>query len=127
MTKDDIKALAKLEKERRKTVRESQAWELAKVLVRSPMVQMVGSVAVAEVLEEVGILSGKWAGALEGGVITMVGLQALKDYGVIGAGALGLGVGLGALTEGNVDKLIKYGAYAASPPIGALLDITGVT
>lgn len=127
MDKQDVKVLVKLEKERRKTLNQVQAWDLVKTLVRSPMVQMVGSVAITEVLEDADILSSRWAGAIESGVIAMVGLQALKDYGVIGAAGLGLGMGLGALTEGSVDKLLKYGAYAASPPIGALLDITGVT
>jgi len=124
MTKEDIKALAKLEKERRKTVREVQVWELAKTLARSPMVQMVGSVAVTELLEEAGVLSGKWAGALEGGVIAMVGLQALKEYGVIGAGALGLGIGAGTIASGGPLEVIKTLLPMTQLPISAYEAVT---
>jgi hypothetical protein len=96
-TAEGIKGLIRMEKERRKTIREAHAWDLLKTVARSPIAQMVGTVAVAEVLENEGILSGRWAGALEGGVIAMVGLQALKDYGVLGAAGLGLGIGTGSI------------------------------
>lgn len=91
------KHAAKLERERRKTLKQQETSLLLRQIVASPAFQMVGTVAIAETLEAVGILSGRWAGALEGGVIAMTGLQALKDYGVIGAGSLGLGIGTGAL------------------------------
>lgn len=91
------KHAAKLEKERRKTLQQQEIMLLLRQIVASPAFQMIGTVTIAELLEHYGILSGRWAGAIEGGVITMTGLQALKDYGVLGAGAVGAGFASGTL------------------------------
>jgi len=115
----DAVKLAKLAKQSRQ---EEQLILLLRQAIASPLVQIIGTVALTEALENAGIISGRWAGAVEGGVITMVGLQALKDYGVIGAGSLGLGIGLGALTEGNIGELLSAGSSAAS---GGLLPLLG--
>lgn len=116
--KEDYK-IAKLQIKARK-----QELELAMLrqLIASPLVQIIGTVALTEGLENAGLISSRWAGAVEGGVITMVGLQALKDYGLIGAGTLGLGIGLGALSEGNIGELISSATGAAS---GGLLPLLG--
>lgn len=108
-----MRLLIKLEKEKGRNIEKAKAWDIARLIIASPMAQIVGTVAIAEILEDHGILSGRWAGAIEGGVITMVGLQALKEYGVMGAGVVGLGAGTGALTEGTwegVKNLLLGGA-----------------
>lgn len=90
-----------------KAAKEAQQLQVLQQVVASPVFQMVGPVVLAEVLESAGILSGRLAGAIEGGVITMAGLRALKDYGIIGAGMLGVGVSAGSLiglgNEGGSD------------------------
>lgn len=91
------KYAARLERERRKTIQAQELSLLLRQIVASPAFQMIGTVAIAELLEAAGVLSGRWAGAIEGGVITMTGLQALKDYGVLGAGAVGAGFAGGTL------------------------------
>lgn len=78
---------------------------IGKILIASPIVQMLGTVLIAETAEKAGILSERWAGALEGGVIAMIGLQALKDYGVLGAGALGVGLLTGSKTQEEATAL----------------------
>lgn len=105
-----------------KAKREETAILLLRQLIASPLVQIIGTVALTEYLESEKVISSRWAGAVEGGVITMVGLQALKDYGVIGAGSLALGTGIGALSEGNIETLLNAGAGAAS---GGLLPLLG--
>jgi len=80
-------------------------------LLRSPIVQMVGTVLLAELAEEAGILSPSWAGAIEGGVVTMVGLQAIKDYGLIPGGALASAMGIGALSGGGDELPGGYGTW----------------
>jgi hypothetical protein len=107
----------KLAKLQLKAQREAQAWATVRTAIASPVVQLVGSVAIAEILENQGILSGKWAGALEGGVIAMVGLQALKDYGVIGASALGLGITGGGLL-GEFGGMSSFDAFAQGGTTG---------
>lgn len=72
---------------------------LMRQIIASPLVQIVGTVLISEAAEKCGLLSANWANALEGGVIAMIGLQALKDYGVLGPMALGLGIGAGGLVE----------------------------
>jgi len=84
-----LKAQAKLR-------RQELEYSVLKTAIASPIVQVMGTVAAAELLEKAGVLSGRWAGAIEGGVITAIFLQALKEYGIVGAGTLGLGVGIGA-------------------------------
>lgn len=110
MTKEE-----KLLRRQIKAAQRAQDTALLSQLLRSPMVQMIGTVAITEVLESMGILSSRWAGAVEGGVIAMTGLQALKDYGIIGAGALNLGIAsggiLGSLT-GDKSNLEKIGSSA---------------
>jgi len=120
-TKEDIK-LAKLQL---KAAKHAQDMAVVRQLVSSPVVQLVGTVAIAELLEAGGILSGKWAGALEGGVIAMVGLQALKDYGVLGAGALGLGIGAGTIAGSGPLELIKTLLPMTQLPISAYEAATG--
>jgi len=118
--------LARLQMKARKQELE---YSLLRQAIASPLVQMIGTVAVTEALEYAGILSGRWAGAIEGGVITMVGLQALKDYGVIGAGTLGLGMGVGSLLgmgqEGgsDFDRGVKAGFLQSIPGYNALSSI----
>lgn len=106
--------------------KKAQDTALLRQIVASPLVQIVGTVAVTETLESMGVLSGRWAGAVEGGIITMVGLQALKDYGVIGAGMVGAGLGLGALTEGKLDKVAEMGLNALAPGLGGIAQLVGV-
>ncbi len=115
----------RLERERRKTLAEAQRWQFLNSLVRSPIVQLVGTVALAEYLEHQKVLSSRWAGALEGGVITMVGLQALKEYGVIGALAVGGGLGAGSAVAGMKDwSAADWGKFAAATAINPYLGIT---
>jgi hypothetical protein len=119
----------KLAKMQLKAQREARAMGLARQVVASPVFQLVGSVAIAEILENQGILSARWAGALEGGVIAMVGLQAMKEYGVWGTlmelGGLGTGsligetLGGGTPATGNIANQIKQGLSLASL-LGAL-------
>ena len=115
----------KLERERRKTLRETQTMNIVNGLVRSPIVQLVGTVALAEYLESQHILSDRWAGALEGGVITMVGLQALKEFGTVGAAGLALGMGSGAIQGSDTPSWWK--ALAAGIPPLELLTLGGVS
>lgn len=122
-----MRLLIKLEKEKGRNMDKAKAWDILRLVVASPMAQIVGTVAIAEGLEKGGILSGRWAGAIEGGVITMVGLQALKDYGILGAGILGGGLGIGALTEGKPEEITKLGLNTAFPGLGDILNLTGIT
>lgn len=105
----------KLLKRKLKAAARAQDMAMLSQFLSSPLVQVIGSVAVTEILEEAGILSSRWAGAVEGGIIAMVGLQALKEYGVIGAGALNLGIAsggiLGSLT-GDGSTAEKIGGAA---------------
>lgn len=78
--------------------RDKELIRTLQLVVNSPAFQLVGSVAIAEILEHYDILSSSWATALEGGVITMVGLQALKDHGLLGGAILAGSMGLGALS-----------------------------
>lgn len=128
LTTSDLntRALVRLEKERRKTLREQAAWNLAATAVRSPLVQICGTVALAEYLEYKGVLSSRWAGAIEGGVIAMVGLQALKEYGVLGAAGLGLGIGGGALFGAQQETPAWWDALSAGVPPLQLLTMAGV-
>lgn len=120
----------RLERERRKTMNQAETWALLKMLIASPLVQIVGTVALTEILESQDIISGRWAGAVEGGVISMVGLQALKDYGVIGASALGLGMGLGAVTEGTAEGAREFalgGLLGENAPLNKLYEALGLS
>lgn len=92
-----MKLEEKLLRRKLKAAARAQDTALLAQFLSSPLVQIIGSVAVTEILEEVGILSPRWAGAVEGGIIAMVGLEALKNYGVIGAGALNLGIASGGI------------------------------
>lgn len=111
----------RLERERRKTMQQQELWALSKMVVASPMFQILGTVAITEILENQKVLTSRWAGAVEGGVITMVGLQALKDYGVIGAAVVGGGIGLGSLTEGKPEKILEMAANAVMPGGGLIV------
>jgi len=86
--KQDLKIL----KLKLKAQKEAAMLQEVGAFMRSPLVQIIGGVAVTELLEKADVLSGRWAGAIEGGIIAMIGLQALKDYGIYGASALGVGV-----------------------------------
>lgn len=96
-----VSEAVRLERERRKTLSQAEAWQFARTLASSPLVQILGSVALAELLERQGVLSAKWAGACEGGVIAMVGMQAYKDMGLIGSAGVLSGMGLGAASSGD--------------------------
>jgi len=97
----------KLKKMQLAALKRSEDLALIRGILASPLVQVMGTVAAAETLEAAGILSGRWSGAIEGGVITAIFLQALKEYGLIGAGTLGLGVSLGAASEGSGGKILE--------------------
>lgn len=116
-TNDSIK-LAKLAAKNRE---KEMLYNLGMKALASPLVQMMGTVAIAEALESQGVLSARWAGALEGGIIAMTGLQALKEYGVIGASGLGLGIGVGALTEGKVEAVKDMALNAIFPGLGLVV------
>lgn len=124
-----------------KAAKDAQQRALVFDFLRSPMVQMAGTIIAAEAAERAGIIGPNWAGAIQGGVVAMTGLQALKDYGVIGSAYLG-GIGIGAVTQGNYQNLLTLlspaaGAVAggggaddwlkafafASNPIGGLLNM----
>lgn len=109
----------KIRKLELQAAKRAQDMAVLQQFIASPLVQILGTVAAAEGLEHAGILSSRWAGAVEGGVITMVGLQALKDYGLLGAGSLGLGLGLGAITEGSVDTIADSLKMALKSGMGA--------
>lgn len=93
MAKQDprVKALIRLEKERRKTINQVNSWRLASDVVRSPLFQIIGGVIATETAQKYGLISGAWAGGIEGAMIAFVGAQAFKDYGTAGAAALGVG------------------------------------
>jgi len=123
-TSDTLK-LAKLQaKERQK----DRIYGIAQRVIASPMTQVMGTVAIAEVLEKAGILSGRWAGAIEGSVLTMTFLQALKDYGTAGAGLVGVSTGIGALTEGTwegfKDLMLGGAIMGENAPLSKFYDYT---
>jgi len=97
---NEIKLVKAKAKARRQELEIQAASQLIRAVLASPLVQIIGTVVVTEAMENAGWISGRWAGAVEGGVITMVGLQALKDYGLIGAGTLGLGITAGSALGG---------------------------
>lgn len=99
MAKQDprVKARIRLEKERRKTINQVASWRLAETVIRSPLFQVVAGVIATETAQKYGLISGAWAGGIEGAIIAFVGAQAYKDYGAMGAGALGIGGLLGGI------------------------------
>lgn len=118
----EIKSTMKATRIAVKAVENDRVMQIIQQLATSPMVQMVGTVAIAEVLESLGLLSSRWAGALEGGVITMVGLQALKDFGVVGAGAIAGTMGIGALSGGDLGQLSRIIPGTAGQVVKGLLE-----
>jgi len=82
-------------------------------LLKTPLVQIALSVIAVEYAEHQEILSGRAAGALEGGITAVVGLHALKEYGVIGMGVAGAGLGLGALIGETAELPGGYGTWDA--------------
>lgn len=123
MATSDAVKLAKMAKEAR---REEMAWGVLRTLIASPAFQLVGTVAVAEYAEHQGWLSGRWAGALEGGVIAMVGMQAYKEMGLAGLGLFGSAMIGGAGSAGEQDYATWYNALAAGVPPLKLLELAGV-
>jgi len=111
----DIVKLARIRAKEKK-----QARDLAAItaFISSPLVQMIGTVGLTEYLEKQEILSSRWAGAIEGGIITMVGLQALKDFGVIGGAVIGGGLGIGALFGDDENSILSKANLNVSDVIG---------
>lgn len=98
------KHAVKLERERRKTIAMQENRLLLRQALASPLVQIIGGITITEAAQSLGILNSKWAGGIEGSIVTMVGLQALKDYGIIGAGAMGFGFSAGSLISDILDE-----------------------
>jgi len=123
-TSDALKLAKLAAKERQK----DRMYGIAQRVIASPMTQVMGTVAIAELLEKGGVLSGRWAGAIEGSVLTMTFLQALKDYGVTGAGLVGASTGLGALTEGTwegfKDLMLGGAIMGGDAPLSKFYDWT---
>lgn len=101
-----VKLLLKAEQKRADTL-------LIRQLIASPLVQMIGTVFAAELAEEAGLITDTWSGAIEGGMLAMVGLQAIKDYGLIPGGAVASAMGLGALANTSGELPGGYGTWDA--------------
>lgn len=99
-TTPDKKEALKLARMVKKEAKAARDHQLLIAILTSPVFQMTGTIAIAEILEKLGLLSSAWAGALEGGVIAMTGLQAVEKAGVVGAMALTGGLAGGAITGG---------------------------
>jgi len=100
---------------------------IANVLLTSPLVQIVGTVAACEILEKKEYISPGWATGIEAGSIALVGLHVLKNYGVLGLGittAAGVtGGALGDFSESTNSKITDISSPSAGGFPGAILDV----
>lgn len=100
-----------------KEARRARETQLLITLLSSPAVQVVGTIALAEVLEQNGIISSAGAGIIEGGVIGMVGLQAAEKAGLAGLLAVGGGAGIGGLLGAGSGILPSTEGWQNAPGI----------
>lgn len=119
MKKTEAVRLAEIQRD---IARDKFLSDIGRAIIISPMFQMAGSIVLTEYAEHEGWLSPRWSAAIETGVIAMVGLQALKDTGILGAagilGSMGLGADLFGGAGGPLGTIGKYLTF----PLGRLVE-----
>jgi len=82
-----------------KADREKRQIQALTSILQSPIIQIVGTVVVCEYLEAEEMISSGWSTGIEAGAVTVVGLQALKEYGIAGLGVAAAGIGAAGITN----------------------------